>query len=890
MTTRSTAPQRSCSATTLLWLALPGVLFFGACGDDLAAQLDGALPSCTSDDDCAPGSICEASRCIPPRDAGSDAPAPPALDVTPTLLDFGSPSVGVETTLELTLRNVGGSALHVTRLELSEVDARAEFSALPLGDVALELPVLGTSVVLVTLRPTDDEADLGQLRIHSDDPAAPITEVALLSEVKGAPALEVVPVSVDFGTLVWGASATVDLDVRNVGTGNAPLAFTGVSITDESRRSFAYSTELFAIAPATLDETPAAVPLLLAPGGLAARVRLTVNTTGLGAGPLPVEDLVFTTDSVVPADAERRVPLEGLVLGCALPAPETCNGTDEDCDLEVDEGNPGGGVACDSGAPGACAPGLTACITGVLACRPDAVPTTESCDGVDNDCDGAIDDALVRGCSTPCGAGIEVCSSGAWGGCSVLAPTLELCDGADNDCNATTLDGSADPLVGAACDGVDSDLCAESSWTCAAGTLICPDTSTNTLDLCNSIDDDCDPTSVDGAEEVGLGSSCDGGGDGDSCRDGALACLAGTLACADTDDVPLLCSTLLEAGYSHACAMDSLAELRCWGSNSNGQLGDGTTIARSTPVRVLTTATVTQLSLGQLHTCAVIAGDTVECWGDNFWGQLGDGSTSDRTMPVAVVGLTGVLEVAAGHGHTCALLADSTVTCWGLNFFGQLGDGTNDSRATPVTVPGLTAVVVLDAGDDYTCAVRIDGTARCWGINTFGQLGDGSRFHRSTPVTVVGLAGAVEVALGTEHACARLGSGGVSCWGRNRYGQLGDGSTSDHATSAAVTGLSGAVELDSGEYHSCARLADSALRCWGENSQGQLGDGTTTDRHSPTTVWSVSSATRAATGARHSCTRLAGGTVRCWGVNSGGELGDGTTLSPRITPVTTLLP
>ena len=193
--------------------------------------------------------------------------------MTPTLLDFGSPSVGVETAMTLTIRNVGGSPLHITRVELVEADGLAEYVATPSGDVALELGTLATTELTVTLRATDGEADLGQLLIHSDDPDAPITEVALLSEVKGAPALEVVPDAIDFGALAWGDSATADVDVRNVGTGNAPLALTSVTLTDDTSFGAAYTSELFAIDPATGDESPATLPLLLAPAGLAARLR-----------------------------------------------------------------------------------------------------------------------------------------------------------------------------------------------------------------------------------------------------------------------------------------------------------------------------------------------------------------------------------------------------------------------------------------------------------------------------------------------------------------------------------------------------------------------------------------------------------------------------------------
>lgn len=146
-------------------------------------------------------------------------------------------------------------------------------------------------------------------------------------------------------------------------------------------------------------------------------------------------------------------------------------------------------------------------------------------------------------------------------------------------------------------------------------------------------------------------------------------------------------ATILALGARHACAVVDDGNIRCWGDNSKGQLGDGTTSPRNEAVLVADVANAKALALGAEHSCALLENGAVRCWGDNAHNQLGDGSTTAHPTAVEVKGLSGVQAIASAHGaHTCAMLSDGEVRCWGTNHLGELGDGTLDDRGAPAPV------------------------------------------------------------------------------------------------------------------------------------------------------------------------------------------------------------
>ncbi len=213
----------------------------------------------------------------------------------------------------------------------------------------------------------------------------------------------------------------------------------------------------------------------------------------------------------------------------------------------------------------------------------------------------------------------------------------------------------------------------------------------------------------------------------------------------------------LALGRLHTCGRRSDGIVQCWGDNQYGQLGDSTTADRRTrTTNVVGLTGVIDLVAGEEHTCAIVANGAVRCWGRNQYGQLGDGTTTNRSTPVPVrvsgtapsgAEFRGVDRLALSAFHTCARLTTRLVRCWGRGANGSLGHGgvaaspsdTSANRSNPTAVPDLREVEEVAAAGELTCARTSDGTVLCWGYNNTGQLGDGTGFTRGLPVMVRGL-------------------------------------------------------------------------------------------------------------------------------------------------------
>jgi len=389
---------------------------------------------------------------------------------------------------------------------------------------------------------------------------------------------------------------------------------------------------------------------------------------------------------------------------------------------------------------------------------------------------------------------------------------------------------------------------------------------------------------------------------GNSIDGDCSACISSSPSASDSSDNAVTNAEVTEialGGY-HSCAVLTDGKVKCWGKNDYGQLGDGATTDRTTPVDVSGITTATSLALGYSHSCALLTDGKVKCWGKNSNGQLGDGTTTDSTTPVDVSGITKATSVALGDDHSCALLTGGKVKCWGLNRHGELGDGTTIDSVVPVEVSGITTATSIALGGYHSCALQTGGSIKCWGNNPYGQIGDGTTSYSvTTPAEVSGIMTATNLALGPAHSCAVLTDGKVKCWGFNNVRQLGDGTTTDSTTPVEVSGITSATSIAMGGKHSCAMLTDGKVKCWGNNYYDQLGDGTMPILYSnqetitegcssfgcsPVEVLGITTATSIALGGRHSCAMLTDGKVKCWGKNSNGQLGDGITTE-RSTPV-----
>ena len=393
--------------------------------------------------------------------------------------------------------------------------------------------------------------------------------------------------------------------------------------------------------------------------------------------------------------------------------------------------------------------------------------------------------------------------------------------------------------------------------------------------------------------------------------------------------------TSISVGDLHTCAVRTNGGVQCWGDNSSGALGNGTTTSSVFPVNVIGISTATAVTTGGQFSCALLQGGRVQCWGRNNVHQLANGTTTQSLTPVYVGGTELFSAIAAGSSHVCGVLLSGSYACWGSNSLGQSGIGLYAGiAAAPLTgYPALvTNAVAIAAGEVHTCVLLATNEVSCWGANSQGQLGRNSvSASEPVPMVIPNMTNATGLDLGATHSCARITVGQALCWGSNVNGQLGlntavvTHSTIPQAIPNLILAGANVAAVTGGKYHTCAKLADQTVRCWGSNSQGQLGDGTRSNSFNavtltglsgvqsisagvyttcaltttgaavcwgsytqasggnspPVAVFGVSAATGVAAAGESSCA-LIGGAVKCWGYNYRGALGNGTFADSAI--------
>ena|GEM_PF-407342 len=340
-------------------------------------------------------------------------------------------------------------------------------------------------------------------------------------------------------------------------------------------------------------------------------------------------------------------------------------------------------------------------------------------------------------------------------------------------------------------------------------------------------------------------------------------------------------------GELHSCAVALDGTLYCWGSNSNGQVGDGTFTAalNPTPVAVPPGVKIASVAVGYRFTCALSLDGVAYCWGYSLDGELGRGvgqTTMATPLPVFMPEGKKFVSLDAGEFHVCAVTAEGDGYCWGLGIDGMLGTGTSYSRHEPypVTMPEGVKFVKVSVGRHNSCALSTEGKAYCWGRNQYGALGDGGATvgNGLTPVAVVMPAGKRfrDISVGQDHVCAVDTDGGAWCWGSAELGRLGNGATEGYTNVPVEVDRPESVKyeaISAGFETTCAVRSDGKVACWGVGGwYDKLGPGVS---ESPTPVEisvpdnpkfvSVSALED------HICATAVSGEVYCWGYNGAGQ-------------------
>lgn len=309
----------------------------------------------------------------------------------------------------------------------------------------------------------------------------------------------------------------------------------------------------------------------------------------------------------------------------------------------------------------------------------------------------------------------------------------------------------------------------------------------------------------------------------------------------------------IATGYHNACAVLTSGAVQCWGKNYYGEVGQDPEVSTA----ITEPATLDgmdgsglkaqQVAIGEYHGCALMANGAVKCWGENTDGELGNPGAGDNSwQPVTVSGIDGsssgtsALQVEVGEYFSCALMVNGGVKCWGYNSNGRLGnnDTTETTAMTPVDVVGIehsdasNTATTISTSHGHTCAIMENGTVKCWGYNDSGQIGDGTSgssdaYFATAVLNISDADPARRISAGNAHTCVTLESGKAQCWGNNGQGALGDGGITDSVTPISVSNFSGSnafmAGISAGDNLTCGLVSTGALMCWGYDYNGGLG-------------------------------------------------------------------
>ena len=397
--------------------------------------------------------------------------------------------------------------------------------------------------------------------------------------------------------------------------------------------------------------------------------------------------------------------------------------------------------------------------------------------------------------------------------------------------------------------------------------------------------------------------------DGGQLGDGTTTERRNPVQVVDGSGDPIIGIKEISTGEFHSVFLKTDGTVLAVGKNSNGQLGDGTTANKSSPVQVTEASgnplgNITQISAGRSYTLFLKEDETVSGTGLNNSGQLGDGTTTERRNPVSVLdslgnAISGIIGISACSQHSTFLKSDGSAWGVGFNAYCQLGDGTTTDSTTPVRVlqsigGGLTNVKDISAGTSHTLFLKLDGSVWAVGKNESGQLGDGTTTNRTSPVRVLDqsgnpLVGISSISAGQEHSIFLRTDGMVMGCGRNDKGQLGDNTDANRSlpvfmlhnpTGVNPEPINNIQAIETGGYHTLLVKSDGTLWATGQNAEGQLGDGTNDNRSMPVQVVdgggnAYHGVSKISAGFKHSVFQKNDGTVWSMGWNFYGQLGNG---------------
>lgn len=337
------------------------------------------------------------------------------------------------------------------------------------------------------------------------------------------------------------------------------------------------------------------------------------------------------------------------------------------------------------------------------------------------------------------------------------------------------------------------------------------------------------------------------------------------------------CATPTEvyAEGNTSCARFDDETVRCWGANGNGQLGDGTTVDRVTPVEVAGVSGATGMSMAKEHSCVTHRSGAASCWGRLHSYQLGDDLVT-RSGAAPVRNLPPISLIRTGANHTCAIERDGgRVFCWGFI------EGLSAPGRPPQAVPGVLGAVDLGVVLSGTCIGASDGLVRCLGQPQTTLNGASGSGWDPTLRVVGGVTDATAIVASADWLCAR-GGDGVRCWGQVPPPYIVP--TPPRTAAAVIAGSANVTHFDPGDYHLCGVNLSGSVQCWGSNNTGQIDPLSVTGSDGSGLVPTVRDAVGVAAGERHTCVLTRMGDVYCLGSNQYGQLG-ALPLPVQRTPV-----